>query len=121
MECRRAKKWHKTELSRKQSNMATISSVDEKADRLEAEDQFQVTVTVVTVAVTVVKEEVVQFSHMFLQTFIDQQVKERQDLIQVLDSQPCQNAGECKQEIDWGQEMIQKAKPYPRHGVTGAQ
>lgn len=40
MECPRAKKWHKTELSRKQSNTATISSVDEKADRVEAEDQF---------------------------------------------------------------------------------
>lgn len=40
MECPRAKKWHKTELSQKQSNTATISSVDEKADRVEAEDQF---------------------------------------------------------------------------------
>lgn len=40
MECRRAKKWRKTELSRKQSNTAAISSVDEKADRVEAEDQF---------------------------------------------------------------------------------
>ena len=66
-------------------------------------------------AVTVVKEEVVWFSHVFIQTFIDQQVKERWDLIKVLDSQPCQNAGECKQEIDWGQQTIQNAKPYPRH------
>lgn len=79
------------------------------------------TVTVVTLVITVVKEEVVWFSHVFIQTFIDQQVKERWDLIQVLESQPYQNAGECKQEIDWGQETIQKAKPYPRRGVTGAQ
>lgn len=121
MECRRAKKWHKTELSQKQSNTATVFSIDEKADRHEAEGQFQVIVTVITVAVRVVKEEVVPFSHVFIQTFIDQQVKERWDLIEVLESQPCQNAGVCKQESGWGQETIQKAKPYPRHGVTGAQ
>ena len=40
MECRKAKKWHKTELSQKQSNTATVFSIDEKADRHEAEGQF---------------------------------------------------------------------------------
>lgn len=42
MECRRAKKWHKTTkfLKAKQSNTATIFSIDEKADRHEGEDQF---------------------------------------------------------------------------------
>lgn len=64
------------------------------------------TVTVVTLAGRVVKEEVLPFFHVFIQTFIGQQVRERWDLIEVLESQPCQNAGLCKQESGWGQEMI---------------
>lgn len=64
------------------------------------------TVTVVTVVGRVVKEEVLPFFHVFIQTFIGQQVRERWDLIEVLESQPCQNAGLCKQESGWGQEMI---------------